>query len=280
MQKQTEKLPLHSRTFSQHHICMYVCRYRTLTSIYSPLMPSSFTHWLVTSLDLRTYVCITDTLNKYTHFSSICRSVVKNSSTNTAQRKNEKQTNCCVCRKKHRLSHTEALHMQALDNCTPSSTYSMASIHLSDHRTTTIVLVLCYILLEPLYKGDPGEGVHLWWGQDLLSQLHRAQTSSEVYRRTPLYKEQLVRYVRFHSFTMTGKEFNDQDIVRTTALFHYECTQQCSSLTDVVRMSDVEVVEVPHVKKQFLSSIENMAAEQARQHDSFISLPLLLLYSQ
>ena len=150
MQKQTEKLPLHSRTFSQHHVCTYVDK--TLTSIYSPLMPSSFTHWLVTSLHLRTYVCITDTLNKYTHFSSICRSVVKNSSTNTAQRKNEKQTNCCVCRKKHRLSHTEALHMQALDNCTPSSTYSMASIHLSDHRTTTIVLVLCYILLEPLSK--------------------------------------------------------------------------------------------------------------------------------
>ena len=101
-----------------------------------------------------------------------------------------------------------------------------------------------------------------------------------MYRRTPLYKEQLVRYVRFHYFTKNGKEVNDQDIVRTTALFHYECTQQCSSLTDVVRMSDVEVVEVPHVEKQFLSSVEHMAAEQARQHDSFISLPLLLLYSQ
>ena len=66
----------------------------------------------------------------------------------------------------------------------------------------------------------------------------------------------------------------------TTPLLHYECTQQRSSLTDAVRMSDVEVVEVPHVKKQFLSSVEHMTAEQARQHDSFISLPLLLLYSQ
>lgn len=85
--------------------------------------------------------------------------------------------------------------------------------------------------------------------------------------------------VRFH-YTTDGKEDNDEDEVRPTPLLHYECIQWCSSLTDVVRMSDVEVVEVPHVEKQFLLSVEHMAAEQTCQHDSFISLPLLLLHSQ
>ena len=91
----------------------------------------SLTHYFIRLY--QTYVRIIDTLNNFTHFSSFCRSVVKNSSTNTTQRKNEKQTDCCVCRKKHHLSHAEALHMQALDNRTPSSTYSMV---LNTYQTT------------------------------------------------------------------------------------------------------------------------------------------------